>query len=443
MAASAIKSSSLSNLSLQPTYRTTCDSCMHAKVRCSKDHPSCQRCLLHGVNCIYSPSRRLKRGLEYQHETKQAASTANILSHQERENSAAARLGDECLSSPSLSSLTSDQPYQSPRDLFGNDGDLHKSAVSMEGLAQPAASFAALHELSQDEMVDWSTHQWSGPMEISTEETFLPVTPDNSPNSLSSPFISSSNKFTNIMLDTEVGTSSIPDTDSVEDLSNRSGCAWIAASILRSLESPGAPLDHNSRPSSGGRDRLRRNLDTVISTNKAALDILHHVKECTCSVPSNNLVIISAVLFMVLAWYEACLYACTRECEQSVVKAGSEDEGVKQMRRWDADIFMEAGTLGRETDDYSELVCVPPIWVGSLQLGVESKRQVVARIMLTELARVTEVLESLNERPRRMSSTMIGVSRDRELEAQLQFSLQAAVQTRIENISQTAERALE
>ena len=151
---------------------------------------------------------------------------------------------------------------------------------------------------------------------------------------------------------------------------------------------------------------------------------------------------------MVLAWYEACLKACDRACEQSVAKVGGGDPGGSGIGRDDADGFEEETGIVRQKDgldagidDYAELVCIPPIQVGSLHLGVESKRQVVAKIVVAELAKVTQLKESLTQQSGGMSSRRAGVSGCQESGAQLQFSLRAALQTRIEKISQAAERA--
>jgi hypothetical protein len=42
--------------------RASCDSCFHAKVKCSKARPICSRCLTCGSDCKYSPSSRAGRG---------------------------------------------------------------------------------------------------------------------------------------------------------------------------------------------------------------------------------------------------------------------------------------------------------------------------------------------------------------------------------------------
>ena len=39
-------------------YRASCDRCYFAKVKCSKERPTCPRCENHGLACSYSPSQR-------------------------------------------------------------------------------------------------------------------------------------------------------------------------------------------------------------------------------------------------------------------------------------------------------------------------------------------------------------------------------------------------
>ncbi|KAL4795189.1 hypothetical protein BDV19DRAFT_363765 [Aspergillus venezuelensis] len=42
------------------THRTTCDPCAASKVKCTKEHPVCSRCIQHGIaeGCVYGRSRR-------------------------------------------------------------------------------------------------------------------------------------------------------------------------------------------------------------------------------------------------------------------------------------------------------------------------------------------------------------------------------------------------
>lgn len=44
-----------------PRYRTSCDNCQAAKIKCGHDKPSCRRCSVQGLECVYSLSRRMGR----------------------------------------------------------------------------------------------------------------------------------------------------------------------------------------------------------------------------------------------------------------------------------------------------------------------------------------------------------------------------------------------
>ncbi|KAF5585808.1 uncharacterized protein FSUBG_12325 [Fusarium subglutinans] len=45
----------------QPRLRGCCDSCTRSKIKCSGEMPSCQRCRMRGLDCVYSKARRAGR----------------------------------------------------------------------------------------------------------------------------------------------------------------------------------------------------------------------------------------------------------------------------------------------------------------------------------------------------------------------------------------------
>ncbi|KAF5585785.1 hypothetical protein FPCIR_8215 [Fusarium pseudocircinatum] len=45
----------------QPRLRGCCDSCTKSKLKCSGEMPSCQRCRIRGLDCVYSQARRAGR----------------------------------------------------------------------------------------------------------------------------------------------------------------------------------------------------------------------------------------------------------------------------------------------------------------------------------------------------------------------------------------------
>lgn len=44
-----------------PKYRTSCDNCQAAKIKCGQQKPSCRRCAVNKLRCIYGVSRRMGR----------------------------------------------------------------------------------------------------------------------------------------------------------------------------------------------------------------------------------------------------------------------------------------------------------------------------------------------------------------------------------------------
>ncbi|KAJ5997667.1 hypothetical protein N7522_009327 [Penicillium canescens] len=48
-------------MSSQARLRTSCDACQSLKIKCSQNKPECDRCVKHGLHCVYSPLRRMGR----------------------------------------------------------------------------------------------------------------------------------------------------------------------------------------------------------------------------------------------------------------------------------------------------------------------------------------------------------------------------------------------
>ncbi|MCJ1463671.1 hypothetical protein MMC07_002279 [Pseudocyphellaria aurata] len=74
--------------------RESCDSCLVAKVKCSKSRPVCTRCLANGANCGYSPSSRAGR------KTRNAAAAEPSKSSTRYEKAAALALAEAAEAPP-------------------------------------------------------------------------------------------------------------------------------------------------------------------------------------------------------------------------------------------------------------------------------------------------------------------------------------------------------
>ncbi|KAI0516773.1 hypothetical protein F5B22DRAFT_646512 [Xylaria bambusicola] len=113
-----------SSNSKSPRFRLSCDRCLHDKVRCSRDKPSCRHCNHRGLDCLYSPFRPIGRPRKH-------VSEATPI-HHERSSE------DDDVSSPSLFRNT-----LSPSNSLGTssaattvDGSFYELGTSVASLSQ-------------------------------------------------------------------------------------------------------------------------------------------------------------------------------------------------------------------------------------------------------------------------------------------------------------------
>ena len=60
--------------------RMSCDECASAKVRCSKDHPKCERCSESNISCVYGPSMKHGKGSQKRRKTESQPAIENFQS---------------------------------------------------------------------------------------------------------------------------------------------------------------------------------------------------------------------------------------------------------------------------------------------------------------------------------------------------------------------------
>lgn len=62
-----------------PKYRASCDGCYLAKLKCTKEKPTCTRCKNLGLSCTYSPSRRTGKPRAYNPQAISSSSTISTI----------------------------------------------------------------------------------------------------------------------------------------------------------------------------------------------------------------------------------------------------------------------------------------------------------------------------------------------------------------------------
>lgn len=281
-ASAATRSSSRPNIALHSPYWTKCDNCMRSKVRCSKDRPSCLRCLDQAVPCIYSRSPKSKKIIEL-------PGALASLSDDAIETNAAAAILNDCISLSSVSSSANDPV---PGRVFGSERDWPDALLSMnemdtaENIVHSAEGWSALGKPFSHDILDWATLKWPGSVKPLTPDEPAPLSPE--PRADFFPALTASTEVTGRALATHPetsrdavatltgdgasGTSSRSSGGSRGSGGNGSGgttgtsvssictedgdgsegsersCARIMASILQALESPGGTAE-TQRPS--------------------------------------------------------------------------------------------------------------------------------------------------------------------------------------------------
>lgn len=135
---------------MQQQYRTSCDRCQHAKVKCSQAKPTCQRCAKRKATCVYSPVKTI--GRPRKRPAPDAASDDRALAPRlAREDAGSDIVNHPQLPSPDTTSTQSsvvDHPSDEPSHEFGHmalDAANINPAIpsGCPGLTAPLCPFAS------------------------------------------------------------------------------------------------------------------------------------------------------------------------------------------------------------------------------------------------------------------------------------------------------------
>lgn len=342
--------------------RASCDGCYLSKVKCTKENPTCTRCLNHGVVCKYSPSqrvgkpRRLRENQQVHHgsttqdinigatNTSNSRSTSDAsvhpppyswninfdpsitagtsgfnledeismmwpgsLSVTESENGGFVNDSsrDSNLSSPSTSLPTPDSGYSNTRQLSSAGlGRLGKSVVQHQPLPP---LFADEHMLLPDP-----------PPQLFFSPTQAPV----------------------------ADAGSLPSTDHCT-------CATRTFDVLRTLH------DQSSHTS----------LDKVLSVNKSAVSTISTILSCLCTRDSTSIITLAVALTKIISRY------------QSLGGPSSQSSGTNPT-----------------TDALTIAPSSTPITLGVYKLDGAEEEQVKLQVILSELRKMDGLMARYHER---------------------------------------------
>lgn len=387
-----------SNFSSPVKLRDSCDACAASKLRCPKEKPVCSRCAKKKIQCRYVATKRAGRKHEPRHNTSIASGT--ICSNTQR------RPGAEGSGGP-----VADFPWPMTASTVTDDNSFFAGGNSV----QPSLEHIPT---SNDQSLTTSSEAY--PSVLSNEDSLLLSTLTGLDTDFDALFASPISLTTH-GTGTTIGDSYVDirnDTDFFSSLTEQASPASTTESgrnetNLRDLptffdqasQGNSVTLDHDTdRVASRDSDALlhsclKRALrmlgrlfptqneandagiqhpttHAVIAANEEALSGIQEILDCPCSEDGYILVVVSLVLFKVIAWYAA---AAGRQQANGVEDSTS-------------------ARSSRSSSIHLEQVSRRPEIIRSYNIDGKDRDRMARQLVLGELHRVRRALSTLSER---------------------------------------------
>lgn len=398
--------------------RASCNNCAKSKVRCSKDQPSCQRCLYQGVPCVYSPSQRSRKRPP---PTPPATSPSVRTAISRDPNTSTPQRGNDTLHAQPMdidmgkaSSMPESNDAFPDGSIFASDA---MSPMKWTELLEPFDS----RPMSHDEMscvLDPSPLPTPQPRIDNTLDTGFPwlLPPDDKQTFWPVP----------------------PPHQTPHQ------CSQLAMSAIQRLDVPVAScpslgrLDYDqSTPSANSG---ARSFDDILKDSHSSLEDLLTILGCPCTAKIDLIFLVTTSCTRVLSWYQASLdrsAACPSRDGDSSESSNSSDRSRSSIggsRRSRSD----SGVMSGLSRSFHEWVSIPSINVGAYTLEPGQTRRMVAQLILAEIDKVKEVLVAFNHSYCRQQGSF---GEDDEkglhmaLEAYLRHQMKAVALTARENLN--------
>ncbi|KAI1419305.1 hypothetical protein F5Y12DRAFT_778694 [Xylaria sp. FL1777] len=349
-------------------FRTACDPCSRAKVRCDKKHPACDRCVQFKLQCLYSHSRRhgrraLRRRLAYeQMKIPTSTGTEDLALITAIPIAPAVSFPDPPKWSPSLPSSALLMGGQDPQPLGSYEEDEVDDTLALLS-SIPLGGHSGAAEISINPFTSW----------------------DLSDLSPSTAVIHHSLRHSELACgETSQGTpASIERLPTVSNPVSTHDCEAQAISILRSMqhgEMHEGATSCSTNPIRYTELNLRPSFDRVLAINKAALDGCARLMKCSCALCPHIILLHVSILSKVLFWYRIATIDKTN---------------------YPRDIESQSSphTLSQSPEDPPTLAqfSVTPtrIQIGALNLDTEDETSLRRVLLLRELRRTEGVIDEL------------------------------------------------
>ena len=403
------------------TFRASCDNCNKSKVRCGKEHPRCQRCTHQGVTCFYSPSQRARRrracSTMTQAQPKRppvpapsvslagATPVSPPLSEADNNNPAIALLSH--LNSPNANNWL--DKVSTPDDIFDTGFDdlikLGYPGPPPDLTTNPESSSLSEH-LPTPQWLQ-SNSQEQGRLE-EDDITNISTRPDQA-------------------LGSGLPQQSPRSRSSLASEGVHQHWPGLACSILQSLDTDATSCSSftpslNLSSESGSC----RSLDRVLRVNQSARDNVLSILNCSCTADTGLALLVAMIVSKILSWYQAVL---NRSCKNGDGGMAG-NTGSKTSLASPSSSNHHRGSLSPAV---GESVFLPPISIGAYQLDADHWGRMIAQLILTELAKMRNVIEVFSKRygpqesmPTEDSNTQLHFALEVFLRSRLKMTIVAA-----------------
>jgi hypothetical protein len=165
----------------------------------------------------------------------------------------------------------------------------------------------------------------------------------------------------------------------------------------------------------------RLDLGAVLDTSRSALDRALKVVTCTCTPNTNVALLITAVLVRIFCWHDMVLQSDSGPASRAglsstaVFTAESERPEKAPRNRQQYDEVFHAQPHGRPSTprdgnvrpQASAGLIVPPITIGLYELDEENRASMIAHIVLSQLGKANQLLDTFSQKFRRHSSSAV------------------------------------
>ncbi|KAI1738246.1 hypothetical protein F4680DRAFT_426563 [Xylaria scruposa] len=365
-------------------FRTACDPCSSAKVRCDKKHPACDRCVQFKLQCSYSHSRRHGR-----------RSWRKIVPDGPMKRAINTAIGDRVSVTtspltPAIASLSPANPLLVSPSVPLMIGQGRDSLLNYEQQGVDETSALPSSWLPEDGFgtgIDvglysgWNIANLSPP----------PLEPDTIPALEPSHHIPTSIE----------GQSPPLVTTSTHD------CEAQAISILRSMqhgEMYEGATSCSSNPIRYAGLNLRPSFDRVLATNKAALNGCARLMKCSCALCPHIILLHVSILSKMLFWYR--IAAAEKRSSSESTKSGIDANNASQFPE-------DPPSPGKFS------VSPTGIRVGILDLDAEDEYDLRLVLLLRDLRKTENAIDELMN----VDRTALDESGDDILKSSVQWSL--------------------